>query len=129
VVCWDAGGQAVSYVGAVLRDGTADGRPVKMGGVGGVKTHPRARGRGLASRAIGRAMELFRDEEADFALLVCEPLLVPFYERLGWRPHAGGLLVRQQGRTVPFTFNLPMASPVRNAQLPVGVIDLLGPPW
>ncbi len=129
VVYWDAGGQAVCYVGAVLRDGMADGRAVKIGGIGGVKTHPQARRQGLASQAVGRAAELFRDEGVDFGLLVCEPPLVPFYGRLGWQPHAGGLVVRQHGRTVPFTFNLPMTCPVRNAELPGGVIDLMGPPW
>jgi len=37
------------------------------------------------------------------ALLVCEPGLVPFYERLGWRKFPGDLLVAQRQTTVPFT--------------------------
>jgi GNAT superfamily N-acetyltransferase len=122
-------GQILSHAGALLRDGFAGGQPVRIGGVGGVKTHPEARGRGLASGVVRRAVELFREQGADFALLVCEPAQVPFYERLGWATHAGGLLVRQRGEAVPFTFNLPMVYPLLDATSPAGVIDLMGPPW
>jgi GNAT superfamily N-acetyltransferase len=129
VFCRGDGGQVLSHAGALVRDGTAGGRPVRIGGIGGVKTHPQARGRGLASAAVRRALELFREQGADFALLVCEPTLVPFYERLGWVPHAGGLLVHQHGEAVEFAFNLPMVFPLRNSVAPGGVIDLKGPPW
>jgi hypothetical protein len=67
--------------------------------------------------------------DVEFALLVCEPDLIPFYERLGWRPFPGVLLVEQHGATVPFTFNRPMTLPVRQDAPPGGTIDLLGPPW
>jgi GNAT superfamily N-acetyltransferase len=129
VICWDDDGQALSHAGAVVRDGRADGTPARIGGVGGVKTHPGARRRGLASQVIRRAMDLFGGQGVDFALLVCEPHLVPFYERLGWKPHAGDLLVRQHGEAVRFTFNLPMTHPVRTSCPPGVVIDLMCPPW
>ena len=82
-----------------------------------------------AIRDQPRAVELLREQGADFALLVCEPGLIPFHERLGWSHHAGGLVVRQRGEAVGFTFNLPMVHPLRDAVAPVGVIDLMGPPW
>jgi GNAT superfamily N-acetyltransferase len=130
VVVRDAGGQALCHVGVVVRDARSDGRPVRVGGVGGVKTHPAARGRGYATAAIRRALDFLRDEAgAEFGLLVCEPGLVPFYERLGWQRFPGVLLVTQHGATVPFTFNLPMTTPVRSGAQPGGTIDLLGPPW
>jgi aminoglycoside 2'-N-acetyltransferase I len=129
VFCRGEGGQILSHAGALVRDGTAGGRPVKIGGVGGVKTHPKSRGRGLASGVVRRAVELLREQGADFALLVCEPGLIPFYERIGWSHHACGLLVRQRGEAVEFTFNLPMVYTLRDAVAPGGVIDLLGPPW
>jgi aminoglycoside 2'-N-acetyltransferase I len=119
----------LSHAGALVRDGAAGGRPVRIGGVGGVKTHPRARGRGLGSGVVRLAVELLRGQGADFALLVCEPALIPFYGRLGWVPHTGGLHVLQDGETVEFTFNLPMVHPLRDTALPDGVIDLMGPPW
>ena len=102
---------------------------MKVGGIGGVKTHPAARKRGLATTAIGKAIDLFREQGAHFGLLVCEPGLVPFYERLGWHRFPGELLVTQRQATVPFTFNLPMTTPIRPQEPLTGAIDLLGPPW
>lgn len=119
----------VSYVGALVRKGLADGREVRIGGVGGIKTHPQVRRQGLAALAIRRTIEHFQELEVDFALLVCEPELVPFYERLGWKLHSGELFVTQRGESMKFTFNLPLTYPVRTIAPPDGVIDLSGPPW
>jgi hypothetical protein len=74
-------------------------------------------------------VDIFGERGVDFALLVCEHYLLPFYERLGWSTHAGELLVHQHGETVGFTFNRPMTHPARASGPPGGVIDLMGPPW
>lgn len=130
VIAWDADGAALCYVGVVLRDARWDYRTVKVGGIGGVKTHPDFRGRGFATEAIRRALDFFREQgDVDFGLLVCEPGLVPFYERQGWRRFPGELLVAQRRATVPFTFNLTMTTPIRLQEPLHGIIDLLGPPW
>ena len=129
-IAWAAEGAADCYVGVVLREARWNGGPVRVGGIGGVKTHPAFRGRGFATTAIQRALDYFREQgDVDFGLLVCEPGLVPFYERLGWRRFPGDLLVTQRQETVPFTFNLPMTIPVRVQEALGGRIDLLGPPW
>jgi aminoglycoside 2'-N-acetyltransferase I len=130
VVGWDADGAALCYVGVVLRDARWGDRAVRVGGIGGVKTHPASRGRGFATTAIQRALDFFHEQgDVDFGLLVCEPGLVPFYERLGWRRFPGELLVTQRRATMPFTFNLVMTTPVRLQEPLAGTIDLLGPPW
>jgi GNAT superfamily N-acetyltransferase len=130
VVGWDAEAAALCYVGVILRDARWDNRSVKVGGIGGVKTHPAFRGRGFATASIQRALDFFREQgDVDFGLLVCEAGLVPFYERLGWRRFPGELLVAQRQATVPFTFNLPMTTPIRLEEPLAGTIDLLGPPW
>jgi GNAT superfamily N-acetyltransferase len=130
VIGWDAEGAALCYVGAVLREARWNDRAVRVGGIGGVKTHPASRGRGFATTAIQQALDFFRGQgNVDFGLLVCEPGLVPFYERLGWRRFDGDLFVTQRQATVPFTFNLPMTTPLRLQESPGGKIDLLGPPW
>jgi GNAT superfamily N-acetyltransferase len=130
VIGWGAGGVALCHVGIVVRDARWNDRAVKVGGIGGVKTHPAFRGRGFAGTAIRQALEFFREQgDVDFGLLVCEPGLVPFYERLGWRRFPGQFLVTQGQATVPFTFNLPMTIPVRLQESLTGTIDLLGPPW
>jgi GNAT superfamily N-acetyltransferase len=130
VIGWGAEGAALCYVGVVLRDARWNDRAVRVGGIGGVKTHPAFRGRGLATTAIQRALDCFdQQRDVDFGLLVCEPGLVPFYERQGWRRFPGDLFVTQRQATVPFTFNLPMTTPLRLQELLTGTIDLLGPPW
>src|SRR5262245_49760491 len=57
VVGWDAQGAAHCYVGIDLREARWDDRAVKVGGIGGVKTHPAFRGRGLATTGIQRALD------------------------------------------------------------------------
>src|SRR5262249_36106964 len=52
VIGWDAEGAALCYAGAVLREARWDDRAVRVGGIGGVKTHPAFRGRGFASTAV-----------------------------------------------------------------------------
>jgi hypothetical protein len=123
-------GALVSYMGVGLRDATHDNRPVRVGGVGGVKTHPAARGRGFASRGLRRAAEFYQEQPAvDFGLLVCEPHLIDYYARLGWREFGGRLLVRQRGGVAEFTLNRVMTLAVRSQGLAAGTIDLCGPPW
>jgi aminoglycoside 2'-N-acetyltransferase I len=130
VIGWGAGGDALCYVGVLVREARWNERVVKVGGIGGVKTHPASRGRGLATTAIQLALDSFRDQgDVDFGLLVCEPALVSFYERLGWRTFPGNLFVTQRHARMPFTFNLPMTIPMRLHALLGGTIDLLGPPW
>lgn len=130
VIGWSEDGCARCHAGIVVREARWNDRPVRVGGIGGVKTHPAVRGRGHATAVIRRAVEFLRNEaDVVFALLVCEPALVSFYERLGWHLFRGAVLVAQHGETVPFTFNLPMTVPVCNTENPTGTLDLMGPPW
>ncbi len=130
VVGWEADGVALCHVGVVLREARWNQRAVKVGGIGGVRTHPASRRRGFAGTAIQRALDFLHEQgDVDFGLLVCEPALISFYERLGWRRFLGDLLVTQRQATVPFTFNLPMTTPLRLRESLVGTIDLLGLPW
>ena len=125
-----ADGALVCHVGIVLRSALRDGVPVRVGGVAGVKTHPAARRQGLAGRAIGRAVEFFREQsDVAFGLLVCEPHLIGYYGRLGWQEFSGRLLVTQRGEPSEFTFNRVMTLGVRSAGPTAGTVDLCGPPW
>jgi hypothetical protein len=125
-----ADGALVSYVGIVVRSALHDGRPVRVGGIGGVKTHPAARRQGFAGRAVRLAVAFFHEQpDVAFGLLVCEPHLLGYYGRLGWQEFAGRLLVTQRGEPAEFTFNRVMVGGVREAAPTAGTIDLLGPPW
>jgi predicted GNAT family N-acyltransferase len=130
VIAWGADGAVVCYTGVILRDARWNDRAVRVGGIGGVKTHPASRGQGLATTAIKRALDFFLEQgDVDLGLLVCEPGLVPFYARRGWGRFTGELLVAQRRATVPFKWNLPMTTAVRLEEPIAGTIDLQGPPW
>jgi GNAT superfamily N-acetyltransferase len=122
-------GGLLCYVGLVVRQARHEGRPVLVGGVTGVKTHPDVRGRGLARLALRRADEFFREQGAAFALLVCEPHLIGYYERLGWQAFSGRLIVTQRGVPGEFTFLRVMVCGIVEPAPLAGVIDLAGPPW
>lgn len=102
---------------------------VKIGGIGGVKTHTSARKLGLASKTIEKTLNFFKEQGVDFALLVCESNLVPLYKHMGWQTYEGEVLVTQQGEIDKFTFNLPMLKSVCTPAPIGGVINLMGPPW
>ncbi len=124
------GGDLVSYTGVLVRSASHDGRPVQIGGIGGVKTHPTARGRGYAAMGMRRAVEFFlNDADVDFALLVCDPSLIEYYSRFGWKEFDGRLQTSQHGETVVFVFNRVMVLDVQAPAPTNGTIDLLGPPW
>ena len=130
ILVWDDAGALVGYVGIVARDVLLDGRAVRVGGIGGVKTHPAVRGQGYARAALGRAATFMADElGAAFGLLVCREELRPFYGGLGWQPFAGALLIEQPGGRVLFTFNRPLVLPLREPAPHAGTIDLCGLPW
>lgn len=129
VVVWADDGRALSHAGIVLREASADQTPVRIGGIGGVMTHPEARRQGLAALAVSIAVDWMRDQGVDFGLLVCREALVPYYESLGWRRHSGPLIVTQHGEATEFTFNLPMVRALGTEPPATGVIDLKGPPW
>ena len=130
IVSDDVECQAIAHAGIVIRQARWNDCDVKVGGIGGVMTHPEFRGRGFASIAVNRAVDFFREQDdIDFALLVCKSALIPLYERFGWRTFSGDLHVKQHGESVKFTFNLPMTYPLRLTEELGGTIDLLGPPW
>ncbi len=127
---WDDAERLVSHVGVLTRTVRVGDAHVRIGGIGGVKTHPDARGQGYASHGIREAVRFFSDElRVAFALLVCLPPTVPFYERQGWRRFDGTLLVQQPEGIISFTANLPMVLPILSPAPVDGTIDLCGEPW
>jgi aminoglycoside 2'-N-acetyltransferase I len=120
----------VSHVGFVVRTGTLDDAAVKIGGIGSVKTHPQAQGRGYTSAGLRRAVTALHDDHrVAFSLLVCQAHLLPFYHRLGWMPFAGRLMVEQPTGPTGCTINRPMVFAGRSAAPQDGTIDLKGLPW
>ena len=129
VFVFDRAGGLIGHVGLYRRDGTWNGRPVKLGGVGGVAIREDSRHRGVASAAMRRAAEeLEHAFAADFALLFCEPRHAPLYRALGWRRFEGEVFVMQPAGRVRFTATDAYVLDLRLAPR-TGVLDLCGLPW
>ncbi|KAA0073844.1 GNAT family N-acetyltransferase [Tardiphaga sp. P9-11] len=122
-------GQPVCHVGLYRREGMWKGRATRIGGVGGVITHPDYRKRGLASVALTAALHTLKDERAtDFALLFCEPHNLDFYTRRNWKPFIGEVYAEQHGERVRFDVMTPLVSYLKRAPHE-GEMDLCGLPW
>lgn len=130
VLVWDDQENLVSHVGAVARTGLYDGKSVLIGGIGGVKTAPSARGNGYAGAGLLCATEYLRDvSKVDFLLLVCRAELLDFYGRFGWQHFDGVLLVEQPAGKVQFTTNESMVLAGIEDAPQGGILDLCGMPW
>jgi len=81
VVRADGGGLAAS-VTIFDRTVLIEGRPVRMGGIGNVATHPEHRGKGLAGLLLDDCVELMKKKGFGVSLLFAGP--VPLYEKHGW---------------------------------------------
>ena len=111
-----AEGAAVAHAGVLRHDVLVDGRPVPVGGLGGVITVLEHRNRGLAQLVVQEAVAFMGELGAGFGFLFCLPRLVPYYERLGWQALASPVLIDQPGGEIE--------SPVCSMVLP-----LQGEPW
>jgi predicted acetyltransferase len=118
------------HVGALVRDALIDGRPVRIGGIGGAMTAPELRRRGHARTALAAMRRhLLDDRKVHFSLLFCAADLHGFYGQLGWRLFAGAPLVEQRGKTVEFTLNRAMVQDGTEIAPAGGILELRGPPW
>ncbi len=119
-------GRVVCHAGLFFREGTLDGLPAKMCGIGGVMTSPVARRKGFAGAAMKRAAEAMAG--ADFGLLFCEQHNVALYAGLGWKDFPGRVECDQPSGRMVFDMMPRMVLPL--AVHPTGgVIDLCGLPW
>jgi len=120
--------QILCHAGVFFRDGLYGGDKVRICGVGGVMTSPRARKRGLAGMAMTRAAELMQEENIDFGLLFCEEHNVRLYAALGWRLFSGKVHCIQPSGPMIFDV-IPTMTLSINRTPRDGVIDLCGLPW
>jgi len=77
------GGRPVSCVQIFSKTIRLRGEAVKLGGIGSVATHTSARGKGLASELLRRAIESMRARGMALSLLFTGRFT--FYEPLGWQ--------------------------------------------
>lgn len=129
LLLWE-GKELVSLMGMLVREGTLNGRPVLLGGIGSVKTHPEARGRGYAGVGMEKTAVFLRDEQqVAFSVLFCRQALFSYYQRFGWQPFAGDVFAEHSDGRKLFTFNETMVLSGKQAAPQTGVLDLCGKPW
>lgn len=129
ILLWDDS-ELVSRVGLVVREIVHDGVIKRIGGIGGVMTHPEKQGKGYAGQAMREAAARFdNDFHVAFALLFCRPHLVEFYKRSMWKPFPGPVYVEQPQGRVEFSANGAMVLDVKENAPVHGEIDLKGLPW
>ena len=118
----------ICHVGLYSRQAIWNDTPVTIGGIGGVATHPERRKQGHASAAIAAGIARFRQSDADFGLLFCEPHNFAFYRGLGWHQFEGEVYAEQPEGRVRFAAMTPFVFDLRRSPRS-GVIDLRGLPW
>jgi aminoglycoside 2'-N-acetyltransferase I len=122
--------ELVTHVGLLVREILQDAVVKRIGGLGGVATHPAKQGQGYASQGLREAAKwLNTDLAVSYALLFCRPYLFPFYKRLSWKPFRGKVYVEQPEGKVEFTVNSAMVLDVREPAPLYGTLDLNGLPW
>lgn len=122
-------GEAIAHVGLFLREGLRSGKPARIAGIGGVMTHPAHQKNGYAKRLLQLAHEEAARRHMDFALLVCEPKNIPFYEQQGWQVFNGHMIHQQGGKSLNWTLSPVMVREVSIKAPRGGMVDLRGKPW
>jgi len=73
VLMWDED-ELIAKVGLLVREAFHNNAPKRIGGIGGVMTHPAKQGQRLASQAMREASKRFdTDLNVSYALLFCLP--------------------------------------------------------
>lgn len=122
--------ELVSRVGLLVREISSGATTKRIGGIGGVMTHPARQGQGWASHAMREAAKQFATAlNVSYALLFCRPHLVGFYRRLSWQPFQGKIYVEQPQGKIEFSANGAMVLDVQESAPLQGELDLNGLPW
>jgi len=130
IIAFDSLNQPAAVAGLLFRDALIDGKPIRIGGIGGVMTSPNLQRQGFGSSVMLRAHDvLMRDHRAAFGLLFCEPKNITFYEKLGWVVFAGTVIVKQPAGIAPYTVMTPMVRSFHSHAPQSGILDLRGLPW
>lgn len=117
---------ALEIVTREIRVGVESAR---VAGIGGVKTKPELRLRGVASAMLSAAAQLMRDRlEVEFGLLICRHRVAPVYEKAGWVQVTGPTSFSQPSGVVTYPYDT-MILKLRTRDWPGGSIDLCGTPW
>jgi len=122
-------GQLVSHVGVVEEVVTVAEQQVTVAGIAAVVTLPKAQGKGYAHKLLKEATTFMcRELKVAFGLLFCRPVLVSFYEPLGWQLVQEPVIIEQPSgkATAPVPV---MVLPCRGQSWPSGTVKIASWPW
>jgi GNAT superfamily N-acetyltransferase len=130
----DTDGRLIGRAGVLLRTVTWADTDVQIGGVSSVSTDPDWWGRGVASAAVSRIMQMLcEDLHAPIGLLFASQMGRPVYRRLGWRELTNRVRCTQPEGDLVWNDEFPsvgaMGWTCDGRELVEGEINLNGPPW
>ena len=122
-------GELAGFAHVFPRLGMLDGTAVLMGCLGTVMTAKAHQGNGVGSATVEAAREIIlKNLQADLGVLLCKISLVPFYERLSWRPMTSPVLVAQPSGKIRWAHAAMLLFGPRVKTLPEK-LDLCGLPF
>jgi aminoglycoside 2'-N-acetyltransferase I len=123
------GGRLVTQFGVLNRIIQVNGQKLSIAGIGGVATHPDFQRRGFAANLLQAGSDQMRRLGGyDFAMLYCDPKLIPYYAKSGYRQVLNSIYILQHGQRVLFEDH-QMVLPLSGKPWPEGDVDVNGPPW
>ena len=119
----------LAHIAIIERTCLVNNQPVKVGGVGGVGTHPEWRSRGLASLAMRKTADFLKNQlKVEYGVLFCANEMVPYYQRLGWR-RIDAPVTFEHHRIRMQSDSPVMYLPCEKPYWPAGDVDVCGMPW
>lgn len=123
------GGEPVSHLKIVVRQGSVGGAPVRIGGIGSVMTPTPRLGRGYATELLRRAEAfMFGELDVELGFLFCLPGLLPFYGNRGWIAVRSPVWIEQPAGRVQWPESA-MVLPRHGFDWRDGEVDVGGLPW
>jgi aminoglycoside 2'-N-acetyltransferase I len=121
-------GTIVSQVGILVREVCVGEQKIRVGGVGGVATHPGYRRHGYAGLLLWASEQFMRDLGLPFGLLVCGEERKSYYASFGWQPIDNRTIFQNQGKDREMD-GVMMMLPLKDETWPDGLLNLNGKPW
>lgn len=121
-------GETVSHVGVLTHEVSVAGKPIMVGGVGGVVTPPAWQKRGFARALMQHAARFFETAQVDAGFLFCLRRRVPFYESQGWQLVKYPVLIQQPSGEMVAPLEA-MVLPIGERSWPEGEVKLNSFPW
>jgi len=103
---------------------------LQVAGLGSVLVAPSYRGRGVGSQLVQQVLEMVRERELSWTLLLCLDERVSFYARLGWKAVPGPVTIEQPDSIrVDLPVGLRMMAFGPQVEWLSGVIEVIGLPF